>query len=66
MSSVDEALDTWNARRTISGAVVFVVSVLATVGGAVSLAEGVRDLPWYAWVPIGWLVIVAYRFVVGS
>jgi hypothetical protein len=66
LKEVEDALEIWRTRRSLSGVITFLISVLGTVGGLLSIANGVRDLPWYGWVATGILVFLAYLFVVGS
>jgi hypothetical protein len=66
LRQIDAALGTWKARRSIGGAVTFVVSVLGTVGGLVGVANGVAEVPWYGWLGLGFAVYALYLFVVRS
>jgi len=66
LASVDAALETWRARRTIAGGVTFVITILGTVGGLVSVANGVREMPVWGWLLVAAAILCAYLFVVGS
>lgn len=66
LADVEAALEIWRTRRTITGAVTFVLAVLGTVGGLISVANGVRDMPIWGWVLVVVVLLVAYLFVVGS
>jgi hypothetical protein len=66
LSTVDEALDIWRTRRTLSGAITFVISVLGTVGGFLGIARGIGDMPRWGWLVAGSALYIAYQLVVGS
>jgi hypothetical protein len=66
LEEIDAALANWRARRSIGGAVTFLLSVLGTVGGLISVAHGVRDIPLWGWLVLGLGIFVLYLFVVGS
>lgn len=66
LAEIDAALSIWKVRRTISGAVTFVLSLAGAVGGLVGIIHGVEGMPWYGWVLIGLALYAVYLFVVGS
>jgi hypothetical protein len=66
LDQIDDALSIWRTRRTISGAVTFVVTLAGAVGGFVSIAHGAEGMPWWGWLLIGFAIYVIYLVVVGS
>lgn len=66
LRDVDNALTIWRARRTVSGSVTFLLTLVGTIGGLVSISHGIEGMPVYGWLLVGFVVYVAYLFVVGS